>query len=598
MRIQNNISAMNAHRHLSTNNSSLSSNLEKLSSGYAINRAADDAAGLAISEKMRAQITGLEAAEANSEDGISLVQTAEGALTEVHSMLNRMVELAMKASNGTYGESERQKLQDEVDALTEEIDRIAEATNFNGIDLLKVDDPDDFSYLSIGEISLESMYFGDTMPGFSTEDFQIGASGMLGGSQIVFVQQDPAYDIDGYPMHEDGLVTAEYDVLTGDITFSVMGGWNVNGSGGLEVTEDMLLDALDIAFDNAITAGATAEQIEAMDAVVIETEGTFTVLAGSLETVTVIPDAEDVSGIVDGPAVDGSISGTNPNISMSNYTIDNILGGGLYEVTFTEDRTTADREISAEVNAGGTLTITVSGPAGTIFSDAEIEEAIINATINADPSLANLDLSQVLFETANNYGIGLILDSNDTTISAEQADFTSTSAIAETTDPVEYETEEYVAVASATDDAYSLPAHLGGDWAQKALWIQVGNTGESFQQVEIVLTDMRAKYLGVDPLDITTIDSALGSLDKINEAIENVSNVRAYFGAIQNRLDHTISSLGVSIENIQEAESRVRDVDMAAEMMSYTTNNILVQSAQAMLAQANQVPQGVLQLLQ
>ncbi len=596
MRIQNNISAMNAHRHLSTNNSSLSSNLEKLSSGYAINRAADDAAGLAISEKMRAQITGLEAAEANSEDGISLVQTAEGALTEVHSMLNRMVELAMKASNGTYGEGERQKLQDEVDALTEEIDRIAEATNFNGINLLKVDDPDDFSYLSIGEICLEDMYFGDSMPGFSTDDFKIGATGMLGGSQIVFVQQDPAFDIDGYPMHEEGMITAEYDVLTGDITFSVMGGWDINGSGGLEVTEEMLLDALDIAFDNAITAGATAEQIAAMDSIVIETEGTFTVLAGGLETVTVIPDADDVSGVVDGPAVDGSISGTNPNVSMSTYTIDNILGGGVTEVVFTEDRTSADRVISADVAADGTLTVTVSGPAGTIFSDAEIEEAIINATIDA--SLTDLDLSQVLFETANHYGIGLILDSNDATISTEQADFTSTPATVEATDPVEYETQEYVAVASATDDAYSLPAHLGGDWAQTALWIQVGNTGDSFQQVEIILTDMRAKYLGVDPLDITTIDSALGSLDKINEAIENVSNVRSYFGAIQNRLDHTISSLGVSIENIQEAESRVRDVDMAKEMMAYTTNNILVQSAQAMLAQANQVPQGVLQLLQ
>ena len=136
MIIQHNISALNSYNQLSGNNSALAKNLEKLSSGYKINRAADNAAGLAISEKMRAQITGLETAQQNSKDGISLVQTAEGALTEVHSMLNRMVELATQASNGTYSNTDRGKLQDEIVQLQDEIDRIADSTNFNGIDLL------------------------------------------------------------------------------------------------------------------------------------------------------------------------------------------------------------------------------------------------------------------------------------------------------------------------------------------------------------------------------------------------------------------------------------------------------------------------------
>ena len=139
MRIQHNIMAMNAYRNYNTNTSALSKNLEKLSSGYKINRAGDDAAGLAISEKMRAQITGLDKAQDNAKDGISLVQTAEGALTEVHDMLNRMVELATQSANGTYDTTDREKLQAEVGQLIDEIDRIAESTNFNGIDLLNGD---------------------------------------------------------------------------------------------------------------------------------------------------------------------------------------------------------------------------------------------------------------------------------------------------------------------------------------------------------------------------------------------------------------------------------------------------------------------------
>ena len=136
MIIQHNISALNAYNKLSGNNKALAANLQKLSSGYKINKAGDDAAGLAVSEKMRAQITSLEVAQKNSLDGISLVQTAEGALTEVHSMLNRMVELANQSANGTYDNSNRDKLEAELEQLKSEMDRISDATNFNGIKLL------------------------------------------------------------------------------------------------------------------------------------------------------------------------------------------------------------------------------------------------------------------------------------------------------------------------------------------------------------------------------------------------------------------------------------------------------------------------------
>ena len=275
MRIQHNIMAMNAYRNYNTNTSALSKNLEKLSSGYKINRAGDDAAGLAISEKMRAQITGLETAQKNAKDGISLVQTAEGALTEVHDMLNRMVELATQAANGTYDNNvDRANLQSELEQLRTEINRISDSANFNGIKLF-----------------------------------------------------------------------------------------------------------------------------------------------------------------------DGSLS-------------------------------------------------------------------------------------------------------------------------------------------------------------QSGVTLQIGDTSDNFNKINFTLDDMDAAGLGIQSISITSATAAGSAIQTIKDAINTVSTVRGTLGAIQNRLDHTINNLSVMTENIQDAESTIRDTDVADEMMAYTKNNILVQSAQAMLAQANQVPQGVLQLLQ
>ncbi len=270
MRIQHNVTALNAHRNLTNNNSAVTKNLEKLSSGYKINRAGDDAAGLAISEKMRAQITGLETAQKNAEDGVSLVQTAEGALTEVHSMLNRMVALAVQSANGTYSTANRAEMQKEITALQSEIDRIGAASNFNGT---------------------------------------------------------------------------------------------------------------------------------------------------------------------------------------------------------------------------------------TLFVDGQIT-------------------------------------------------------------------------------------------------LHVGETSASYHSIAISMKGMNSTALTINGIDVTSVSGAKSAISLINAAIDKVSSMRSDFGALQNRLEHTINNLGVQTENITAAESRIRDVDMAKEMMAYTKNNILVQSSQAMLAQANMIPQGVLQLLQ
>ena len=411
MRIQHNIMAMSAYRNYSKNTSALSKNLEKLSSGYKINRAGDDAAGLAISEKMRAQITGLKAANKNVKDGVSLVQTAEGALQEVHDMLNRMDSLATQSANGTYdNEVDRANLQKEVNALKSEIDRIADSSNFNGQKLLD-------------------------------------------GSM-------------------DGLQT-------------------------------------DIYKGAANTAGNTA-------------------------------------------AVDLSIA-HDKQISVGGAKLD-----------FTIKFVTADgNETTATLNADGSLSIKLKQDSTATAADIQnlIARANIDAVKDKLTDAEKADLNQALADVKVS-GKDVVLSTNDTNVTT----------------------------AAGTAD----PNRNTGE----KLTLQIGDTADSFNKMKVNVGDMHSKALGLADLTIADQDGAAAAIQKIKDAINTVSSTRGDLGAVQNRLEHTQNNLSVMTENIQDAESTIRDTDVADEMMAYTKNNILIQSAQAMLAQANQVPQGVLQLLQ
>ena len=398
MRIQHNIMAMNAYRNYANNTSALSKNLEKLSSGYKINRAGDDAAGLAISEKMRAQITGLDKAQDNAKDGISLVQTAEGALTEVHDMLNRMYELAEQSANGTFEDAtDRTQLQKEVNQLRSEINRISDSANFNGIKLL------------------------------------------------------------------DGKMAGYTDATNTAVTVT-------KGSAGT---------AMKVEFD------------------------------------------------LTGFAVGSKVSADGGMMSVS-------LGGKSYDVKVT------------------------AGMTAEAFGDA-LKEAI-----NADAPTG---------ATAGKF-----------TATSTKGKITLTAATAGADAGAE--------AVFGTNFITSAKEGVGG------LVLQIGDTSDSWNQLYVSVKNTNAAAIGIDKLDISTQDGAATALDTIKSAINYVSDVRGTLGATQNRLDHTINNLSVMQENIQDAESTIRDTDVADEMMAYTKNNILIQSAQAMLAQANQVPQGVLQLLQ
>ena len=401
MVVRTNVMATNAFRQLGMNNSAVSKSLEKLASGYRINRAGDDAAGLAISERMKAQIKGLDAASNNSQDGISLVQTAEGALNEVHDMLNRMVELATKSANGVYTPGQRGNYEDELNQLKDEIDRIADSTNFNSLKLLD-----------------------GSMDGTNRTSKTVAAD------------------------------AGKYNGFTLDVSSGFMAGVTVK-----------------LKYD--VGAGAAGD-----------------------ETV--------------------KAAWTNNEITIT------VQGKQNGDFTLTQDAIN-----NAIANATG------DKPADLKDFDVKLSE---NVTFTKDATQSN-DLLGGITATAIKAG-------------------------------------------------------------SNALELQVGDTYEDFNMLKVSVGDMHVAALGLDAITVANQKDAGAAINLINSAIDQVSETRSGLGAIQNRLEHTINNLDTTSENLTAANSRIRDTDMAKEMMTYTKMNVLTQSAQAMLAQANQQPQAILQLLQ
>lgn len=422
MRIQHNIAALNSSRNLLRNNKEVSKNLEKLSSGYAINKAGDDAAGLAISEKMRSQITGINTAIKNAQDGISLVQTAEGALTEVHSMLNRMVELATQSANGVHENGvDRQAINEEFESLTDEIDRIAVGTKFNN---------------------------------------RVLFNGKIGkGEQIKF---DGKNDTNKFGVN---------------MTFNFV-------ETTLPIDVDFVMASLNAVEFGKNTAGNPTIKIRLVD------DDKQEIQANTLITDTQIK--EEINKAL-----------ADPN------ALDNLI--------LSSDEKAEFKRVVGQVQVIGSIV----GP----------------SHIVKDPADTTV---QMRFESKTN----------------------------------------------------------GLQEINKEINLQVGDTSDKFNKVGISIRKMDAGALGVKMISVETEHQAGSALPAINNAISIVSKERGKFGALQNRLEHTINNLSVNAENMTAAESRIRDVDIAKVMMEYTKNNILAQSAQSMLAHANQEPQGVLQLLQ
>ncbi len=417
MVVQHNLQAMNANRMLNVTTGQQAKSTEKLSSGYRINRAADDAAGLTISEKMRKQIRGLDQASTNAQDGVSAVQTAEGALTEVHSMLQRMNELAVQSANGTNAQSDRQAIQDEIDQLATEIDRVSETTKFNEIYLLKGN----------SQTAAKSTFM---QSGYATTN--------------------------GVNFYREGAVAA--DKLTGD------------------------------DLKKALASGEKLYTTAAANAGDKQDAGDLAIKGKDYDYVTKLYDE-------DGKEV----------------SAENILAGMK-----ADGKTAANSYYTSDAGKKG--------------NDAGQNVAVAKAT------------------AAKTDGTGFLQQFN-------------------------------------VNGELSFNLHVGADSATN-------------NKIAVNIESMSAAGIGVKGLKVDTEDDATAAIDRIAEAVAKVSSQRSALGAVQNRLEHTIDNLDNVVENTTAAESRIRDTDMAEEMVNYSKNNILAQAGQSMLAQANQSTQGVLSLLQ
>ena len=485
--IKSNIPALNTHRNLLVNSSKVARNLERLSSGFRINRAADDAAGLAISERMRGQIRGLSMAQQNVMQGINLIQTADGALQETHAILQRMRELAVQSSNGTFQDSDRAQIEHEFQALKEEIDRIAESTHYNDIRLLN----------------------GDLGKGFAGQAADPPTSTM--------------------PTPPAGATIIDSGTLTGSF-----------------INEDIIIRG-----NVTVTSSLDLHQSSTLW---IEEGATLTFLG--VNSVTIVDSTIHNSGTIGESSL---LTGAGSNLHnhstgiMNRVTLyffgtsteaPNVINYGRIDNLFASTGQVTNR------GSIGTLTF---APLYSVFFSPSSPLPVVDHYVNVG-------------------------------------------SIGQVSDPLGRGT--------INEHGYSIDANYSQG---HGLILQIGANGGRDQRMTIFIENMGARFIGAQTLiddfvsvwetTIATREEANDSIEVLEGGINMVSAQRAKLGAYQNRLEHTLNSLGIARENLTASESTIRDTDMAAEMLRFTKVNILSQAAQAMLAQANQLPQGVVTLL-
>ncbi len=602
MRIQHNIMAMSAYRNYTNNVSAMKKNLEKLSSGYKINRAGDDAAGLAISEKMRAQITGLETAQKNAKDGISLVQTAEGALTEVHDMLNRMVQLATQSANGTYdNDVDRAQMQKELDQLRSEINRIADSSNFNGIKLLDGSmEADTSEYKLTGQAALGILATA------GADSLKAGTSTIIHSTSKDATKTSFEVELGNVSFGTKGNGTGKVGIQVGtakiSVQFSTSGGSKTTQLGGATLATKLQQSLT----NGKIQLGGVTYTVKAdgsklvfeMDDLSLE-KSTNSASFNANFQVTAITDAansEQASGsvnlgaqnIVEGnPKVNGTLANTTTSAAVTKAFFED---GKALTVGDTTYVFVTKKETAEAVAAAGDKFVAVD------LSDLADDDGVLSDTkaqgLGYDSAL-NAAASRLTEAAKDNEMFTVGVDNSHKLTFQEKEGYNGDGkdgrADLTTLDGIKAQLQ------TGTFGEVVTKAQKGDG---KGLMLQIGDTAEDFNQLKVSIGDMHCESLGIKTISIADQASAAKAVDAIKAAINKVSDVRGTLGATQNRLDHTINNLSVMTENIQDAESTIRDTDVAEEMMAYTKNNILIQSAQAMLAQANQVPQGVLQLLQ
>ena len=601
MIINHNISALNTYRQLSINNNAGSRSLEKLSSGYRINRAGDDAAGLAISEKMRGQIRGLDQAARNAQDGISLIQTAEGALNETHSILQRMRELAVQSANDTNTQEDRAEIQKEINQLTSEINRIGNTTEFNTMKLLNGDRA--ISYTTAASSVVESTSITDGIGGDVTVTSALGVT--VGGTTEEQVAWQKAI-AGGIVIGEDASADEKIDWENINLGAAATVTLKRTADGDLKIA----LAATDVGgneYSHEVTFALDAMEAAASDGIY---SAQFHGVSFDLDLAEFANAGATTTELDLTTAVDNGVNDVRGTYGLKHDFTDSTQAA-KFNSFFIDGTSAALAGISSlEISFDG-ADVVVTGYA------ANGTTKLLDSTITLDTAPATAgdkfayDENGIAFEfelIADAAGVDITeFTTNKIDISSLVAQVTTSSTTVPGATTVAADKSLRMQIGANNGQAMAIDI---ADMRSLALGISSNTAGETKTVQDSMGNDTTAKYTaianvtkGTDntaieyALDVSTSDNAAAAIKVLDDAIATVSSERAKLGAFQNRLDHTINNLGTSSENLTAAESRIRDVDMAKEMMEYAKNTILQQAAQAMLAQANQQPQGVLQLL-
>jgi len=507
MRINHNIAALNTHRQLNSATSAQSKSMEKLSSGLRINRAGDDAAGLAISEKMRSQIRGLDQASINAQDGISLIQTAEGALNETHDILQRMRELSVQASNDTATDGDRVALQEEVKQLKSEIDRIGTNTEFNTKKLLNGD-------LSGSQVGGEGTSLGKA----TSAVFETGAIDPADWTSDVTTEWQ--IEVDGKTYDLTGVDTSG-DAFTfwSDLEsklHTAMG--SADNKPKFEISDVTATDSMSFKVTSTSTGSNSSISIKAMH------QDTSTDFAGGSNLEDLLIDPLNVTQGSDGQFSADAAAAIATLTASDKLTM--TVNGKEINVNLTDVITnkagyTADADISDDNTAA---------PGTTDLKDSL--KADIQLALNDYKTLTGIDFGNI--DVSVKDGSLVITSDKADTVTIEFAKGTAADALGLS--------------GTGTSNTGGLDFHIGA------------NKGQS---INLQINDMSTKGLDVADIDISTREGADNAIKSLDDAIKSVSTERANLGAVQNRLEHTINNLNTSSENLTAAESRIRDVDYA-----------------------------------
>ncbi len=628
MVVQHNLSAMNANRYLGINNSKLSKSLEKLSSGYAINRAGDNAAGLAVSEKMRSQIAGMTQAVKNAQDGISMVQTFEGALTETDSILQRMKTLADQMATGSYqDEVDREAAQLEFDQLNDELDQIAD-TDFNGVVALNggqmADGTKAVEKNGSKVFDYRSGAADDTTTAARTEAADVGAdarledkgylveanakaawaAGALDGGDARYVDVTFTRDADGKWSYKEAKNDSG-DAVNATVTVADQaaknGGFTVT-AGGNEISNVVLDDikgiegdTITIRYTNPNGDPAVAPTNIGWQDLTVAGNGTVTAGASiSADNGSLVNIANSTSialdvGVATNYATDktmqegiAKLDGAEITLSFSHT---NNTNDATVTITKIGNDTVAQKTAAGAAGDGGW---TINTNDGKLYYDGALIGTVTNTGFKNE-SNANETTTATIKIAVAGYTTGGDSDGPDANIVVADAANTNT--------------KEPVSESNAFKKGYNNLTYTDhiilqvGARSKDAVDFTFKYNSDGIGELDANM-DCSSRGLKTNELSLSTAEAANYAIDRIDSAINKVSMVRATFGAVQNRLEHKIDNLNVSVENLTSAESQIRDTNMPQEMMNFTKQQILAQASQSMLAQANQLPQGVLSLLQ